>query len=59
MKIITRSEILKENNKLFIQVSIIDNEKKKVEGKIIYGKNIGEILDKYEELKSKVKGETK
>lgn len=57
MKIIRRSNILKENNKLFIQVSISDNEKESVEDKIIYGKNIEEILNKYEELKIKVKGE--
>ena len=42
MKIFTRSEILKEilkeNNKYFIQVTIINNENSTTENNIIYGK---------------------
>ena len=51
MKIFIRSEILKENNKYFIQVTIIDNEKDIIENKIIYGQNKEEVINKYEKMK--------
>ena len=57
---ITRSDILKENNKMFIQVSIIDNRKDYIANTIIYGENSKEILEKYNSLKEKYfKGENK
>ena len=57
---ITRSDILKENNKMFIQVSIIDNRKDYITNTIIYGENSKEILEKYKTLKEKyLKGENK
>ena len=53
MVIVTRSDILKENNKLFIQVSITDNQKEYLTNMIVYGENPEEILEKYHKIKQK------
>lgn len=53
MKIFTRSEILKENNKYFIQVTIINNENSTTENNIIYGKTKEEIINKYNKMKER------
>lgn len=55
MKIFIRSEILKENNKYFIQVTIIDNENNTIEHNIIYGKTKEEIINKYNKMKERRK----